>query len=100
MEPTRRSFRSRIARLCVSVLFIASLVVLVFVLEMMSVKTSSGQIVETHPMQILAEFGWIRLLVVFVVSVAAFGYGALALLREEREWRALERKYGEGGGDA
>ena len=57
--------------------------------------TASGRGTESQRTFWLVEGNWIEFLVFSGVALVALVYGAVARIREHREWQTLERKYGQ-----
>ncbi len=72
---------------------LAGLAGLVTLLAFAISKVREGKGFETYRTVWLVDFSYVGVLVLFGGVVAAFLLGAAMWWREERQWRALERKY-------
>lgn len=62
-------------------------------------KVAAGQGLETYRTAWLVEFNHVGFLVFIVALAVALVVGGLFRLRERRQWRELEQKYGQRDGD-
>ena len=77
---------------------LTSLVALAAMIAIAVAKVRSGEGLETYRTHWMVQDNWIGFLVFVGVAAVALLAGFVFRWRDQRQLRALERKYGEGGG--
>ncbi|WP_420475331.1 hypothetical protein [Noviherbaspirillum sp. ST9] len=96
MNELKKSHISRWMILGFVVMGIASFGGLAAMIAIAVDKIRSGKGLDTYRTTWLVEFNYVGILVLFGAIIVALLIGGYLRLREHKEWRELDRKYGNG----